>query len=85
MISLSENTLNMPSRLGMLVGLHDWLGLCQYSVHIPLGAQILRYLKHLICKRNDSPLPPKKRKRKKNLFVPDENVDSISFNILTSF
>lgn len=51
MISSSENMLNMPSRLGMLFRLHDCLGLCQYRNHIPMGVQILKYLKHLICRR----------------------------------
>lgn len=63
MISSSENMLNMPSRLGMLFRLHDCLGLCQYSIHIPLGVQILRYLKHLICRRKTFFKGKKKKKR----------------------
>lgn len=73
MISSSVNMLNMPSRLGMLLRLHDWSGLGQYSFHIPLG------LIHLISKRVDS-LP-----LKKPFYIADEIVYSISFNSLTSF
>lgn len=66
MISSSENMLNMPSRLGMLFRLHDCLGLCQYSIHIPLGVQILRYLKHLICRRKT--FFKGKKKKKEHLY-----------------
>lgn len=60
----------------------DCFGLFQDNIHIPLGAWIWKYLKHLVDKRKDSP----EKTKKENLYIPDENIKcSISFNILASF